>query len=306
MARKKGLGKGLAALIPEDTSIDNLLEKNDEKDLQGQRVENIEISKIIPNRSNPRKKFDQDALEELAESIKLYGIIQPIVLVQDGDVYEIVAGERRYRAAKIAGLKEVPAIIKDLDNKSKDMISMVENIQRKDLNPYEEALAYDNMMKEYKLTQNELSQVVGKSRTFIANSVRLLSLDDKTISQLENGNITSTQARALLGVDDIEERNKYLQMLINKEITVNEVEKKISNAKKSKVNRDFASEEDIFIRDIQDRLSESIGAKVRLNRGKNSWKLNIEFYDQAQIEDFLEKHEINDWGGRWVGGLIYI
>lgn len=289
MVRKKGLGKGLAALIPEDTSINSLIDTKDNKEQTGEVVENIDIDKIIPNRSNPRKKFDQDALEELAESIKMYGIIQPIVLVKYDDKYEIVAGERRYRAAKIAKLEKVPAIIKDLDNKSKDMISMVENIQRKDLNPYEEALAYDNIMNEYKLTQNQLSEVVGKSRTYIANTVRLLSLDDMTIRQLEKGNITSTQARALLGVSNVIEREKYLQMLINKEITVNEVEKRASKNRVVKTK-----EEDIYIKDIQSRLSETLGAKVKLNKAKNSWKLNIEFYDQDQIEDFLENYGIKD------------
>lgn len=300
MVRKKGLGKGLAALIPEDTSINSLIDTKDNKEQTGEVVENIDIDKIIPNRSNPRKKFDQDALEELAESIKMYGIIQPIVLVKYDDKYEIVAGERRYRAAKIAKLEKVPAIIKDLDNKSKDMISMVENIQRKDLNPYEEALAYDNIMNEYKLTQNQLSEVVGKSRTYIANTVRLLSLDDMTIRQLEKGNITSTQARSLLGVSNVIEREKYLQMLINKEITVNEVEKRASKNRVVKTK-----EEDIYIKDIQSRLSETLGAKVKLNKAKNSWKLNIEFYDQDQIEDFLENYGIKDWGVQWSGGLTY-
>lgn len=289
MVRKKGLGKGLAALIPEETKIESLIEKKDTKDITGEVVENIDINKIIPNRSNPRKKFDQEALEELAESIKLYGIIQPIVLIKYEDKYEIVAGERRFRAAKIANLQKVPAIIKDLDDKSKDMISMVENIQRKDLNPYEEALAYDNIMNEYNLTQSQLSEVVGKSRTYIANTVRLLSLDDMTIKQLENANITSTQARALLGITNILDREKYLRMLINKEITVNEVEKRASKNKNIKTKED-----DIYIKDIQSRLSETLGAKVKLNKSKNSWKLNIEFYDQDQIEDFLENYGIRD------------
>lgn len=289
MVRKKGLGKGLAALIPEETKIESLIGKKDTKDITGEVVENIDINKIIPNRSNPRKKFDQEALEELAESIKLYGIIQPIVLIKYEDKYEIVAGERRFRAAKIANLQKVPAIIKDLDDKSKDMISMVENIQRKDLNPYEEALAYDNIMNEYNLTQSQLSEVVGKSRTYIANTVRLLSLDDMTIKQLENSNITSTQARALLGITNILDREKYLRMLINKEITVNEVEKRASKNKNIKTKED-----DIYIKDIQSRLSETLGAKVKLNKSKNSWKLNIEFYDQDQIEDFLENYGIRD------------
>lgn len=287
MARKKGLGKGLGALIPEEDTLTNLVEEKKDS----QKVLSISIVDIDASEGNPRKSFDEDSLKDLAESIKLYGIIQPIVLTKNDKRYEIVAGERRYRAAKIAGLTEVPAIIKELDEKSKDMISMVENIQRKDLNPYEEAMAYDNIMKDYRLTQAGLSEVIGKSRTYIANMVRLLSLDNLTIKELEEGNITSTQARALLTVDDITLRNKYLQMLINKEITVNEVERRASR-KRSVVN----SEQDVFIRDIQDRLSESIGAKVRLNKGTKSWKMNIEFFDEQQIEDFLDKYGIENWG----------
>lgn len=287
MARKKGLGKGLGALIPEEDTLTNLVEEKKDS----QKVLSISIVDIDASEGNPRKSFDEDSLKDLAESIKLYGIIQPIVLTKNDKRYEIVAGERRYRAAKIAGLTEVPAIIKELDEKSKDMISMVENIQRKDLNPYEEAMAYDNIMRDYRLTQAGLSEVIGKSRTYIANMVRLLSLDNLTIKELEEGNITSTQARALLTVDDITLRNKYLQMLINKEITVNEVERRASR-KRSVVN----SEQDVFIRDIQDRLSESIGAKVRLNKGTKSWKMNIEFFDEQQIEDFLDKYGIENWG----------
>lgn len=300
MVRKKGLGRGLAALIPEESALTDLVEEKSETGQE--KVENISIDKIIPNRANPRKTFDQEALEELAESIKLYGIIQPIVLVKEGDKYEIVAGERRFRAAKIAKLKEVPAIIKELDLKSRDMISMVENIQRTDLNPYEEALAYDNIMKEYKLTQSQLSEVVGKSRTYIANSVRLMSLDDMTISELEKGTITSTQARALLSVANIIERHKYLQMLINKEITVNEVERRTSKKKTKSIDE----ESDIFIKDIQSRLSEKLGAKVKLAKAKKSWKMHIEFFDEAQIEDFLDNYGIGDWGAAWSGGVIYI
>lgn len=285
MARKKGLGRGLGALIPEDDSISSLIE---DKDQLSDKVQNINIDDIRPSESNARKQFDEEALMELAESIKMYGIIQPIVLTKKDDFYQIVAGERRYRASKLAGLTEVPALIKELDDKSRDMISMVENIQRKDLNPYEEAKAYDNIMNEYKLTQKGLSDLIGKSRTYIANTVRLLSLDDATVTELEKGTITSTQARALLGVENIIERNKYLQMLINKEITVNEVERRVSNKKK------MSKDQDIFIREIQTRLSETIGAKVKLNKAKNSWKMNIEFFDEDQIEDFLQRYGIEN------------
>lgn len=285
MARKKGLGRGLGALIPEESNITSLIEPSV---AESDKVQQIKIEEIRPSEANARKIFDEEALMELAESIKLYGIIQPIVVTKRDDHYEIVAGERRYRASLLAGLKELPAIVKELDDKTRDMVSMVENIQRKDLNPYEEAKAYDNIMNEYKLTQKGLSDLIGKSRTYIANTVRLLTLDDATINELEKGNITSTQARALLSVDNIVERNKYLKMLINKEITVNEVEKRVARKKQT------SKEQDIFIKDVQTRLSESIGAKVKLNRSKNSWKMNIEFFDEDQIEEFLCKYGIEN------------
>lgn len=280
MVKRKGLGKGLSALIPKEEleSID----KNKEI------IENIAISEIITNTNNPRKNFDAESLNNLADSIKRYGIIQPIVLFKKKDGYEIIAGERRYRAAKIANLEYVPAIVKDLTDKDKDMISMIENIQREDLNPYEEAQAYKSIMQDYSLTQNELSDVIGKSRTYIANIVRLLTLDDETISELEKGNITSSQGRALLAIEDLDMRHKYLHMLINKEITVNEVEKK---SKKSYLSPKV---KDIYIKDLETRLMEALGAKIKINKTKNSWKVNIEFFDDEHIEEFLKKYRIGD------------
>lgn len=280
MVKRKGLGKGLSALIPKEEleSID----KNKEI------IENIAISEIITNTNNPRKNFDAESLNNLADSIKRYGIIQPIVLFKKKDGYEIIAGERRYRAAKIANLEYVPAIVKDLTDKDKDMISMIENIQREDLNPYEEAQAYKSIMQDYSLTQNELSDVIGKSRTYIANIVRLLTLDDETISELEKGNITSSQGRALLAIEDLDMRHKYLHMLINKEITVNEVEKK---SKKSYLSPKV---KDIYIKDLETRLMETLGAKIKINKTKNSWKVNIEFFDDEHIEEFLKKYRIGD------------
>lgn len=280
MVKRKGLGKGLSALIPKEEleSID----KNKEI------IENIAISEIITNTNNPRKNFDVESLNNLADSIKRYGIIQPIVLFKKKDGYEIIAGERRYRAAKIANLEYVPAIVKDLTDKDKDMISMIENIQREDLNPYEEAQAYKSIMQDYSLTQNELSDVIGKSRTYIANIVRLLTLDDETISELEKGNITSSQGRALLAIEDLDMRHKYLHMLINKEITVNEVEKK---SKKSYLSPKV---KDIYIKDLETRLMEALGAKIKINKTKNSWKVNIEFFDDEHIEEFLKKYRIGD------------
>ena len=304
MAKKRTLGRGLGALIPEreDTKKENNYsettdkkinkkeenktktnKKTNSKDKIVDDVLSIKIDQIKVNEDNARKTFNQESIDSLGESIKLYGVLQPLVLIKREDHYEIVAGERRFRAAKSVGLKEVPAIIKDLSKKDKDMVSMVENIQREDLNPYEEAQAYTNIMKDYKMTQAELSELLGKSRTYIANMVRLLKLDDFTIKELENGNITSSQARALLAIDDILLRKDYLDKLARKEITVNEIEKKASRKKKN-VKRD------IFVVDIEERLTESLGTKVKVNKGKNKWTVNIEFSSDDQLEDFLSQY----------------
>ena len=218
----------------------------------------------------------------------MYGVLQPLVLIKENDKYKIVAGERRFRAAKTAKLKEVPAIIKDLTGRDQDMISMIENIQREDLNPYEEAMAYTNMMKKYNLTQQELSDILGKSRTYIANMVRLINLDEKTIEEIENGNITSSQGRALLGIENIEERHKYLELLLKNEITVNEIEKTKNTNKRKQVKKD------IFVRDLEDRLKESLGTKVRINKSRNKWTVNIEFSNDEQIEEFLSHYNLGE------------
>lgn len=281
MAKKRGLGRGLGALIPEKP----IVEETNDLD----QVEYIKLEDIVASDDNPRKNFDEEGIASLAESIKMYGILQPLVLIKNGEKYDIVAGERRYRAAKLIKLEEVPAIVKKLTIKDKDMISMVENIQREDLNPYEEALAYSNIMKQYKMTQNELSEVIGKSRTYIANMVRLLSLDDFTVRELEKGNITSSQGRALLGIEDIEERRVYLEKLIKKEITVNDLEKKRTT--KTVIKR---KPKDIFVKDIEERLKESLGTKVSVKKSKNKWSVNIEFANDEQIEDFLGKYNIGE------------
>lgn len=279
MARRKGLGKGLGALIPEKE-----INTNDDTN----QIQMIDIKDIKISSGNPRKNFDMESIESLAESIKMYGVLQPLVLIKENDKYKIVAGERRFRAAKTAKLKEVPAIIKDLTGRDQDMISMIENIQREDLNPYEEAMAYTNMMKKYNLTQQELSDILGKSRTYIANMVRLINLDEKTIEEIENGNITSSQGRALLGIENIEERHKYLELLLKNEITVNEIEKTKNTKKRKQVKKD------IFVRDLEDRLKESLGTKVRINKSRNKWTVNIEFSNDEQIEEFLSHYNLGE------------
>nr|WP_276939151.1 ParB/RepB/Spo0J family partition protein [Helcococcus sueciensis] len=279
MARRKGLGKGLGALIPEKEI--NINENTNQ-------IQMVDIKDIKISSGNPRKNFDIESIESLAESIKMYGVLQPLVLIKENDKYKIVAGERRFRAAKTAKLKEVPAIIKELTGRDQDMISMIENIQREDLNPYEEAMAYTNMMKKYNLTQQELSDILGKSRTYIANMVRLINLDEKTIEEIENGNITSSQGRSLLGIENIEERHKYLELLLKNEITVNEIEKTKNTKKRKQVKKD------IFVRDLEDRLKESLGTKVRINKSRNKWTVNIEFSNDEQIEEFLSHYNLGE------------
>lgn len=281
MARRKGLGKGLGALIPEKIDQEDLTENIDQ-------IQMIATKDILISSGNPRKNFDMEGIESLAESIKMYGVLQPLVLIREKNKYRIVAGERRFRAAKVAKLSEVPAIIKELTEKDQNMISMVENIQREDLNPYEEAMAYNNIMKQYNLTQQELSDVIGKSRTYIANMVRLINLDERTIEQLENGNITSSQGRALLGIDNLEERYKYLELLLKNEITVNEIEKTKTTKKRKKVKKD------VFVRDLEERLKESLGTIVKIKKSKNKWTVNIEFSNDEQIEEFLSHYELGD------------
>lgn len=284
MVKRKGLGKGLGALIPEN--LDSNLEKNKkEGEFSQDQVQMISVDLITTSENNPRKNFDKEAINSLAESIKNYGILQPLVLIKENEIYRIVAGERRYRAAKKAGLSKIPAFIKNLSEKDKNIISIVENIQREDLNAYEEAQAYNNIMREYNITQQELATILGKSRTYIANIVRLLNLDELSISELEKGNITSSQARSLLSIKDLSKRKVYLDKLLNKEVTVNEIEKK--SRKKHKVKN-------VYIRDLEERFTEYLGNKVGINKSKNKWTMKIEFSNEEDLENFISNFDLGD------------
>ena len=253
-----------------------------------QTIENIDINLIDYNSNNPRKVFNEEDLKDLATSIVEYGILQPLILIKKDDRYEIVAGERRFRAAQLASMDQVPAIIKDLGPKDKDFISLIENIQRKDLNPYEEAHSYKSLMENYGLTQAGLSELIGKSRAYIANTVRLLSLDDHSTSLLKQGDLTSTQARALLSIKDSKERREYLDLLLNGKVSVNAVEK----AQKRKV----INNKDIYIEEIEDKLMEKLGSRVNIKKTKTGWTMNIDFYQDEDLENFLSNLEIIEWG----------
>lgn len=266
--KKKGLGRGLSSLLKEDGFItdENLL--------------TVDLDKLKAREDQPRKNFDDDSLEELANSIKADGVIQPIVVRKVGDKYEIIAGERRFRASKLAGLEKVPIIVKNVSDRKARELALVENIQREDLNPIEEAISLKTLMEEYKLTQQELSDIVGKSRSYIANNLRLLNLSDYIKDYLIRGELSPSQGRTLLSLETEEERKKYLDKLLVKEVNIRDVEKK---AKQSKNKT-----EDIFIKDICERLTEVLDAKVKIHEKKKGGQIEISYLNEADLQRIID------------------
>lgn len=266
--KKKGLGRGLSSLLKEEDFItdENLL--------------TVDLDKLKAREDQPRKNFDDDSLEELANSIKADGVIQPIVVRKVGDRYEIIAGERRFRASKLAGLEKVPIVVKNVSDRKARELALVENIQREDLNPIEEAISLKTLMEEYKLTQQELSDIVGKSRSYIANNLRLLNLSDYIKDYLIRGELSPSQGRTLLSLETEEERKKYLDKLLVKEVNIRDVEKK---AKQSKNKT-----EDIFIKDICERLTEVLDAKVKIHEKKKGGQIEISYLNEADLQRIID------------------
>lgn len=266
--KKKGLGRGLSSLLKEEDFItdENLL--------------TVDLDKLKAREDQPRKNFDDDSLEELANSIKADGVIQPIVVRKVGDKYEIIAGERRFRASKLAGLEKVPIVVKNVSDRKARELALVENIQREDLNPIEEAISLKTLMEEYKLTQQELSDIVGKSRSYIANNLRLLNLSDYIKEYLIRGELSPSQGRTLLSLETEEERKKYLDKLLVKEVNIRDVEKK---AKQSKNKT-----EDIFIKDICERLTEILDAKVKIHEKKKGGQIEISYLNEADLQRIID------------------
>lgn len=287
--KKKGLGKGLSALIPDDPIEEILKIEDEDKD---ERIVNINISLIKPNENQPRKEFDEELLLELSQSIKTYGVIQPIIVRKLEKNYEIVAGERRWRAAKKAGLKEIPCIVKDMKELDSIKIALIENLQRQDLNPIEEAEAFEELMKNHGFTQEEVAKIVGKSRSYIANTIRLLKLDDKTISQIEEGKISSGHGRALLSIDNLKERENITKEIIDKKLNVRDTERMAKEIKREKKSTDNVSSntflEDTIISDIEERLIQYFGTKVQISKGKNKGKIEIEYYGDEDLNRIIE------------------
>lgn len=249
----------------------------------------IQINLIKPNSDQPRKYFDKKNIAQLAQSIKQHGIIQPLVLNKEGDIYTIIAGERRWRAAKIAGLKEVPVVIMDISSEEILQVSLIENIQRKDLNPIEEAIAYRKLIDKFMLTQEALSNKLGKSRTAIANSMRLLALDRRVQDYLIQGIISEGHGRALLSLSDGNVQYKLAQQIIHDSLSVRAVEKSIKNyIKDSKSQINKIKKDNPFLIDIKDKLEGLFGTKVQLSHNKKNGKIEIEYYSDDDLQRILD------------------
>jgi len=288
LSKKFGLGKGLGALIPEEEAQEE--QKSDRKSSLAANL--VSINLIKPNAGQPRKAFDEEKIQQLSESIKEHGIIQPILLKKDGDTYSIIAGERRWRAAKAAGLKEVPVIIMDIDEKGVLEISLIENIQRQDLNPIEEAWAFRKLIEDFAFTQEELGRRLGKSRTALSNTMRLLNLDSRVQEYLIDGVITEGHGRAILALEDKELQYKLAQKVIDDGLTVRETEKLISEIAKGKVlekqKPDKKTVSDPYIVDIKNKLEERFDTKVLISSKNNKGKIEIEYYSNDDLQRIMD------------------
>lgn len=287
----RGLGKGLDSLIPASvpkTEPEQEVVKT-ESNAQGTYVK---ITKVEPNREQPRKNFDEDALQELADSIKQYGIVEPLIVQDRKTHYEIIAGERRWRAAKLAGLKEVPVIVRNYTEQEIVEISLIENIQREDLNPIEEAQAYKRLLTEFHLKQDEVAERVSKSRTAVTNSMRLLKLCDEVQQMIIDDMITTGHARALISIEDPEQQYTIAQKVFDEKLNVRDVEKLVKNLNKpEKAKKEPVADKalEVVYQDLEEKLKQSLGTKVSIaSKGDGAGKLEIEFYTHDDLEKITD------------------
>ena len=296
MALKRGLGKGLDSLIPTNVMMESEVKhatvstaSSAEEGKDGTLM--VKLSKVEPNREQPRKNFDEDSLQELAESLKQFGMLQPILVQNRGDYYEIIAGERRWRAAKIAGLKEVPVIVRELTDQEIVEISLIENIQREDLNPIEEAQAYKRLLTEFHLKQDEVAERVSKSRTAVTNSMRLLKLCDEVQKMVVDDMISTGHARALISIEDPEEQYLIAQKIFDEKLSVREVEKLVKDLHKPpKPPKEENKTLQAIYQEISERLKQSLSTKVSVSAKENgAGKIEIEFYNHEDLERLLER-----------------
>ena len=301
-AKKMGLGRGLNTLIPKAPIVDEedveQVKKKVSRSSKTKKKEEtkkeltLPIDKIEPNPDQPRNQFDEDTLQELADSIKQYGMLQPILVTPKDDFYEIIAGERRWRAAKQAGLNEVPVMIRKYNENEIVEIALIENIQREDLNAIEEAVAYKRLMEEFHLKQDEIAERVSKSRTAVTNAMRLLKLDERVQEMLIQDRLTGGHARALLSLEDGEKQYQLALKTVENHLSVREVErlvKELLKPKKAKKKAEPERDMEVFFKDVEEKLKGVMGTKVSINRkDKNKGRIEIEYYSSAELERLIE------------------
>lgn len=287
----KGLGRGLGNLIPETTEDSKVMVKEVVKEVVVKEPTEMKLrlSQIEPNREQPRKVFDEDALIELSESIKQYGVLQPLLVQKKDNYYEIIAGERRWRAAKLAGVREVPVIIKDYSSQEVMEIALIENIQREDLNPIEEAQAYQRLIKDYNLKQDEVAEKVSKSRAAITNSLRLLKLDSRVQEMVMEGKLSNGHARTIIGIEDGDQQYQIALKIFDEKLSVRETEKLMKSLNRPEKPEKQKPENDFVYRDIEEKIKKIMGTKVVIkNKDNNKGKIEIEYYSQAELERIYE------------------
>lgn len=288
--KRNGLGKGLDSLIPDkkvkSTAAGKVDDKSGKEDAAKAGEITVKINDVEPNREQPRKDFDEDALMELADSIKQFGVLQPLLVQKKKDYYEIIAGERRWRAAKLAGLKEVPVIVKDFTEQEILEISLIENIQRENLNPIEEAMAYKRLLEEFNLKQDEVAERVSKSRTAVTNSMRLLKLSERVQQMIIDDMISTGHARALLAVDDEEQQYMLANRIFDEKLSVREIEKIVKTLKNPKKEAKKNKIEHMFVyNNLEEHMKNIIGTKVSVNpKANGKGKIEIEYYSEEELE----------------------
>ncbi len=310
MARRSGLGKGLGAIFGEDVvespvseKINEIVSRETSDSQYGEKKSAdqhehpgkeymMKLSIIEPNQDQPRKDFNEELIGELADSIKKYGVLQPLLVQKRGEHYEIIAGERRWRAAKEAGLKEVPVVIKEYTKQQAMEIALIENVQREDLNPIEEAQAYQQLLQEFELTQEEIAQRVSKSRTAITNCMRLLKLDRRVQDMLAQGQVSSGHARALLSLENNDSQYQVALKILNQRLSVREVEKLVKLLGKPKKEEKPKEEEkdlSFIFKDLEERMKQVMGTKVIINKkDRNKGRVEIEYYSETELERIVE------------------
>ncbi len=290
--KRKGLGRGLNTLIPSapipDAKLENIAEMNQNKPEHPEMT--LPINEIEPNPNQPRNQFDEDSLQELADSIEQYGVLQPLLVKKKDGYYEIIAGERRWRAAKMAGVEEVPVIVRDFDENEIVEIALIENIQREDLSPIEEAMAYQRLMKEYHLKQDQIAEKVSKSRAAITNSLRLLKLDPRVQNMLEEEMISTGHARALLAIHDGDMQYEIAVKVFDEKLSVRDIEKMVKELNRPKKEKKKEETEYQFLyKDLEESMKQILGSKVSIkNRKNNKGKIEIEYYSRDELERIVD------------------